>query len=730
MGQLFMYDAYQSHFNETEFDLFDLDDVDLAFERMVQLKFQQTMQLPSRGNGLSITPLPAGHMLGSTLWKIVKDNEETIVYAVDFNHKKERHLNGASFELALRPSLLILDCYNCQYQQKRRHNRDKQLVEQILRTVRDGGNVLIATDTAGRCLELAHLLEQIWQNQESGLMAYSLALLNNVSENVVDFAKSLVEWMSDKVARHFEYSRDNPFAFRHLHLCNDMAMLDKVREPKVVLASHAELQSGFARQLFTKWCQNPKNSVILTQRASVGTLARTLLDHPEQRTVQLDLRQRVPLEPHELEALAKKQQEDAAAAAAASAASAKAGAAASAENGVDGGAAASAAGALPMDGVEDDLDDDVHVTGVVPAGSSATAAPGGHRAVVGQHATATEATGGARHGYDLLPVVSASGGQFFRAVKKTQLLFPFHEPRVTFDDYGETIDPQEYASFPELMVTQAAAAEAREGADNAAAGLSGTGNDDEEPALDRLEAAAGDTVAAAEPCTAAVGPPTKCVVEPVMLDINANVRFIDFEGRSDGEAIKKIISTIRAREVILVRGSAAASNHLAEYCRTSMSMPPDAIHTPAQGDTVDVTKEGHIYQARIKDSLVSSLNFFKVRDSELAWIEADVRVEEAEAAQAAQRAVRGDLVPTLDVPRGAPELLEHDTVFVGEPKLSDLKLVLQQRGMTAEFSGGILIVNGQVALVKTEGGKLLLEGCMCEDYYKVRELLYGQYAIL
>jgi hypothetical protein len=48
-------------------------------------------------------------------------------------------------------------------------------------------------------------------------------------------------------------------------------------------------------------------------------------------------------------------------------------------------------------------------------------------------------------------------------------------------------------------------------------------------------------------------------------------------------------------QVILVRGSAAASNHLAEYCRTTMNMPPDAIHTPAQGDTVDVTKEGYIY---------------------------------------------------------------------------------------------------------------------------------------
>ena len=29
-------------------------------------------------------------MIGGTLWKIVKDGEEEIVYAIDYNHKKER----------------------------------------------------------------------------------------------------------------------------------------------------------------------------------------------------------------------------------------------------------------------------------------------------------------------------------------------------------------------------------------------------------------------------------------------------------------------------------------------------------------------------------------------------------------------------------------------------------------------------------------------------------------
>lgn len=32
-------------------------------------------------------------MVGGTMWKIVKDGEEDIIYAVDYNHKKERYVN-------------------------------------------------------------------------------------------------------------------------------------------------------------------------------------------------------------------------------------------------------------------------------------------------------------------------------------------------------------------------------------------------------------------------------------------------------------------------------------------------------------------------------------------------------------------------------------------------------------------------------------------------------------
>ena len=163
-----------------------------------------------------ITPLPAGHMLGGTVWKIVKDGDEDIIYAVDYNHKKERHLNSCELERIRRPSLLITDAYNARYVQPRRRSRDEKLMTNILQTMRSGGNVLIAVDTAGRVLELAHMLEQLWRNTESGLRAYTLAFLNNVTYNVNEFSKSQIEWMSEKLMKSFEGARNNPFSFKYI----------------------------------------------------------------------------------------------------------------------------------------------------------------------------------------------------------------------------------------------------------------------------------------------------------------------------------------------------------------------------------------------------------------------------------------------------------------------------------------------------------------------------------
>ncbi len=45
MGLMFMYDLYQSKHEQSDFDMFTLDDVDNAFDKVTQLKYSQHILL-------------------------------------------------------------------------------------------------------------------------------------------------------------------------------------------------------------------------------------------------------------------------------------------------------------------------------------------------------------------------------------------------------------------------------------------------------------------------------------------------------------------------------------------------------------------------------------------------------------------------------------------------------------------------------------------------------------
>ncbi|XP_039963215.1 probable cleavage and polyadenylation specificity factor subunit 2 [Bactrocera tryoni] len=653
MGQMFMYDLYMSHYNMYDFDLFSLDDVDAAFDKIIQLKYNQTVSLKGKGYGITVTPLPAGHMIGGTIWKILKVGEEDIVYATDFNHKKERHLNGCELERLQRPSLLITDAFNAQYQQARRRARDEKLMTNILQTVRNNGNVLIAVDTAGRVLELAHMLDQLWKNKESGLMAYSLAMLNNVSYNVIEFAKSQIEWMSDKLMKSFEGARNNPFQFRHMQLCHNLAELAKMSSPKVVLASTPDLESGFTRELFVQWAANPLNSIIITSRTSQGTLAMDLVENTSPgRKLELDVRRRVELEGAELEEYLRTQGEK-------------------------------LNRLIVKQDVEEesssDSDDDIEMSVIT----------GKHDIVVrpeGRHHTG-----------------------FFKSNKKHYAMFPFHEEKIKCDEYGEIINLDDYR-ISELGF-ETAIDENKENIKKEEPKESKTNTND----VQLLEK------------------PTKCTSQRKTIEINAQIQRIDFEGRSDGESMLKILSQLRPRRVIVVHGSEEATSVVAKHCQQNIGA---RVFTPQKGETIDATTESHIYQVRLTEGLVAQLQFQKGKDAEVAWVDARIGVRtqaidsrathdgDMEVEVSEDKTLTLETLETDDIP-------VHNAVLINELKLSDFKQVLMRNNISSEFSGGVLwCANGTLALRRMDAGKVTMEGCVSEEYYKIRELLYEQYAIV
>jgi cleavage and polyadenylation specificity factor subunit 2 len=126
---------------------FCADDVDACFEQTIQLKFSQRYTVRASGVLIEITPYNAGHSIGcamicrgvcvcfnqyplndsGAIWMIKRESDE-IVYAVDYNHKSERHLNPSLLETISKPTLLITDALNTFYNESARKQRESQLL--------------------------------------------------------------------------------------------------------------------------------------------------------------------------------------------------------------------------------------------------------------------------------------------------------------------------------------------------------------------------------------------------------------------------------------------------------------------------------------------------------------------------------------------------------------------------------------------------------------------------
>lgn len=182
---------------------------------------------------------------------------------------------------------------------------------------------------------------------------------------------------------------------------------------------------------------------------------------------------------------------------------------------------------------------------------------------------------------------------------------------------------------------------------------------------------------------------------------------------------------------------------VASHCEQNIG---SKVFTPHRGETIDATTETHIYQVRLTEALVSELEFQKGKDAEIAWINGKITIrnkviESASANPSGSAPMEEDdhieitddgsnRIIALD-PISADNIPPHDFVFLNELRLADFRQILMKNNIQSEISGGMLLCcNGTIALKRIDTGKVTIEGCLSEDYYKVRDLLYEQYAIV
>ncbi|KAL7147461.1 hypothetical protein ABFS83_06G108900 [Erythranthe nasuta] len=646
LGLLTMYDHYLSRKQVSEFDLFTLDDIDSAFQNITRLNQSQNYYMSGKGEGIVIAPHAAGHLLGGTIWKVTKDGED-VIYAVDFNHRKERHLNGTVLESFVRPAVLITDAYNALLSnQPPRRQRDQQFLDTILKTLRTDGKILVPVDTAGRVLELVLILEQFWEQHH---LTYPIYFLTYVSSSTIDYVKSFLEWMSDSIAKSFENTRENAFVLKNITLLVSKSELEKVPDgPKIVLASMASLEVGFSHDIFVEWAADSKNLVLFTERAQFATLARMLQSDPPPKAVKVTMSKRIPLVGEELAAYEEEQTQKR---------------------------------------KEESLKASLIKEEEAKASLGEELAVGGPMIIDANIKQPSSKASGLKHGAFRDVLIDG----FVSPPSSAGPMFPFYENTSEWDDFGEVINPDDYTIKDEDM-------------DQSFMQVDGDLNG-------KLDEAAASLMLDTTP--------SKVVSSELTVYVKCSLVYMDFEGRSDGSSMKKILGHVSPLKLVLVHGSAEATEHLKEYCLKNVC--PD-VYAPQIEESIDVTSDLCAYKVQLSEKLMSNILFKKIGDYEIAWVDAVVGKTESDTLS---------LLPLSTTPPPP-----HKTVLVGDIKMADFKQFLASKGIQVEFAGGALRCGEYVTLRKVgdsshKGGgniqHIILEGPLSEEYYNIRDHLYSQF---
>lgn len=328
LARITLYDAFMNYNEDSNFEAFTIADVDSALRvqhkggPVTPLRFWQYVQL----HGVELVAVPAGRTLGGASW-VIQKGQERLVYAVGYNHMTEAHLQGAALlgashagaatpgalykqkpvPLLQKPTALITDTLHTltasswasdaavaassegaavPMAAQSRHMLDPQeapklIVQHALRVMSNGGNVLMPVDASCRVLELLLQMDRTWDAR------FPLVFLSRMGTQIVQYARTHIEWMRDDISADFQDTRQVPFDFSRVHLVSSMAELEAMQQPLCVLTPMDTLESGFAKQLLLQWSSNAANSILFTQRAPSGSLASALQARPAPRAVQV-----------------------------------------------------------------------------------------------------------------------------------------------------------------------------------------------------------------------------------------------------------------------------------------------------------------------------------------------------------------------------------------------------------------------------------------------------------
>ncbi|KAI1364543.1 cleavage and polyadenylation specificity factor subunit [Xylaria arbuscula] len=258
-----------------------------SFPQIEAIDYHTTHTISS----IRITPYPAGHVLGAAMF-LIEIAGLNILFTGDYSREQDRHLISAEVPRGVRVDVLITESTYGVSTHVPRLEREQALMKSVTNILNRGGRVLMPVFALGRAQELMLILDEYW-GKHSEYQRFPIYYASNLARKCMIVYQTYIGAMNDNIKRLFRErmaeaeaagegaKRGGPWDFNYVRSLKSLDKFDDVGGC-VMLASPGMLQSGVSRELLERWAPSDKNGVIITGYSVEGTMAKHIVQEPDQ----------------------------------------------------------------------------------------------------------------------------------------------------------------------------------------------------------------------------------------------------------------------------------------------------------------------------------------------------------------------------------------------------------------------------------------------------------------
>ncbi|MGB9693271.1 MAG: MBL fold metallo-hydrolase, partial [Fervidobacterium sp.] len=257
--------------------LYTAEDASTVMPLFVSLSYHREIDIV---DGVKLTFLDAGHILGSALVKISIDEDggkKTLLFTGDLGRKNMPLLRNP--EVVQEADILITESTYGGKKHDPISGMENALKDAVLKTINRGGKVIIPAFSVERTQEITYTLHRLLDRKL--IPKIPIFVDSPLSVNATEIFRIHPECFNSNVYKMI-LANDDPFGFEYIHYIqsvDDSKKLNDMHEPMIIISASGMCESGRILHHLANNIEDSRNTILIVGYQAANTLGRRILEH-------------------------------------------------------------------------------------------------------------------------------------------------------------------------------------------------------------------------------------------------------------------------------------------------------------------------------------------------------------------------------------------------------------------------------------------------------------------